>query len=186
MDNIDDYAIGIIYATGTFVMENQKAFLVVRNTDSWYASYISKYSKCSIYKSGYHMRNKNTDQWIIKARDINGVPPLSAIKEPSDFCRAYIEIHGVVDKIRRRRTRKQGLRLRIYGKEWILDYINHILPAKEKTIQHITCKNQDGTYGSTCALHYQSINEVTEIIQWLDGNPKNLSVWKKWKKALNE
>ena len=183
---MNDYCTGIAYATGYFANDGNKKYLVVRNVDKWYVENIEKESKYHVYESKHNIDRDGRVQWTIKARDINFISPINEIKCHQDFCRAYIEIHGVVD-LANAKDRKgnpvKRLRLRIYGNEEIIMYINKILPAGEKKIQYI--KNTVGGYvGKTCALYYQSRIEILNILQWIDGNPKNFSVWDKWNKIL--
>jgi len=90
-----------------------------------------------------------------------------------EFCRSYIEIHGVLDV--RFIRKKERPRLRIYGNESIIDRLNDLLPAKKKSIQSVTTNT-----GSTFAIYYQSEVEISQILNWIDGCPKNPNVWKKW------
>lgn len=76
-------------------------------------------------------------------------------------------------------------RLRIYGKEDIISFINIHLPAKNKKIQCIK-NNIGGVYtGRTYAIYYQSTKEIMDILQWLYGNPNNERIWDKWKQIIN-
>lgn len=95
--NMNDYCNGIAYASGYFANENNKQYLVVRNLDSWYAKTIEAESKYKAYESKHNIVRDGRCQWVIKARDINSIPSLSEIQCVNDFCRAYIEIHGVLD-----------------------------------------------------------------------------------------
>lgn len=183
---MNDYCTGIAYATGYFANDGNKKYLVVRNVDKWYVENIEKESKYHVYESKHNIDRDGKVQWTIKARDINSITPINEIKCHQDFCRAYIEIHGVVDLVNakdRKGNLVKRLRLRIYGNEEIIMYINKILPAGEKKIQYI--KNTvDGYVGKTCALYYQSKTEILNILKWIDGSPKNFSVWDKWNKRI--
>lgn len=180
---MNDYCNGIAYGTGYFAKENEKQYLVVRNLDPWYAKMIETESKHKAYESKHNIKRDGRSQWTIKARDINILPSLSEIQCISDFCRAYIEIHGLIDlasvKDRKGNSFKKP-RLRIYGNEEIIMFLNHHLPANEKKIQYVK-KVVDNVYvGKTCALYYQSQKEILEILKWIDGSPKNETVWNKW------
>lgn len=180
---MDDYCKGIIYATGHMVIENDKPYLVVRNSDPWYVQHVSKYSGNKMFKSGYKEKHGGVEQWIIKARDITSIPCRSEINSVSDFCRAYIEIHGFLD-FSKRKNNKRKLRLRIYGKENIIHFINVSLPAKEKKIQYI-CNSLDNRYtGKTCAIYYQDEKEIKNILYFIDGEPRNAKIWDKWKNTI--
>ena len=76
------------------------------------------------------------------------------------------------------------MRLRIYGNEEILSFINKEMPAKEKKIQYIKNYVGEKYIGRTCALYYQSGTEILEILKWIDGFPKNIAVWDKWNELI--
>lgn len=184
---MNDYCNGIAYATGYIAKENGKQYLVVRNLDPFYPSMIERESKHNVYESKHNVKRDGLSQWAIKAKDINRIPDLAEIKNINDFCRAYIEIHGTIDMTTvkdRRGIRKRKPRLRIYGKEEIISFINDSLPAKNKKIQHI-CNIVDTDYiGVTCAVYYQSAKEIADILHWIDGFPKNEKIWSKWERTL--
>lgn len=180
---MNDYCNGIAYATGYFANENNKKYLVVRNLDKWYIENIAKEIGYAAYESKHNFDRDGRNQWVVKCRNISEIPALPDIKNLSDFCRAYIEIHGILDLANAKNRRGEPikrLRLRIYGNKEILLFINKASPAKEKKIQHV--KNfVEGKYiGRTYALYYQSKTEILEILKWIDGFPKNISVWDKW------
>lgn len=194
---MDDYCNGIAYASGYFACENGKQYLVVRNMDKWYAEmigretgyrayrlkYRSKYR--SKYSSQYSSENGDIYQWVVKVRNISCLPELSEIRNVSDFCRAYIEIHGLLDlaSIKDKRGNRFK-RLRIYGKKEIISFLNDCLPAKEKKIQYVT-NTVDAVYtGKTCILYYQSAKEIYNILSWIDGHPRNKAVWEKWENVI--
>lgn len=184
----NDYCNGIAYACGYFASENGKQFLVIRNLDPWYAKAIETESKYKAYESKHNIERDGRSQWNIKARDIDSVPSLSEIKNINDFCRAYIEIHGLLD-LATAKDRKGNYfkkpRLRIYGTEEIISFLNGCLPANEKKIQYI-CNVVENVYiGKTCALYYQSAKEIIGILQWIDGHPRNERIWNKWKEIVD-
>lgn len=184
----NDYCNGIAYACGYFASENGKQFLVIRNLDPWYAKAIETESKYKAYESKHNIERDGRSQWNIKARDIDSVPSLSEIKNINDFCRAYIEIHGLLD-LATAKDRKGNYfkkpRLRIYGTEEIISFLNGCLPANEKKIQHISNVVDDIYVGKTCALYYQSVKEIINILQWIDGKPRNERIWTKWKEIVD-
>jgi hypothetical protein len=181
-----DYCIGISYATGCMVNENGKKFLVVRNIDPWYPFIMQSETTNTAYKTINN--KKDAPQWVLKARKINTLPSLSDVVNPKDFCRAYIEIHGVVDlscaKDRRGNHFKKP-RLRIYGTEEILSYLLFHLPANKKKIQYIQNSISGGYSGKTCAIYYQSTKEILQILQWINGTPQNVTVWNQWNEIIN-
>lgn len=187
MNNVECYYWGVAYATGYIAKDEGETFLCVRNIDKWYPKCIENISSNKAYNLRYNIKTGNAPQWVIKARNISELPKLSEIANPSDFLRAFIEIHGVLD-ISTRRSRSgekhKGLRLRIYGQETILGYIQAYVPAAPKSIQYIV-NHIDGKYiGQTCALYYQTRKEVIDILEWIDGSPRNEKVWKKWQEII--
>lgn len=184
---MDDYCNGIALATGYMANDAQKPYLVVRNLDPWYANQIATATGGTTYKSMHNIGRDGKPQFVIKARNINSLPPLSEIQSPHDFCRAYIEIHGVLDMVEEKKhdgSKLKRPRLRIYGSEEIIEYINNVLPAKNKKVQYITNKISNKYIGSTCAIYYQSAREISDILDWIDGYPKNETVWGKWEQIL--
>lgn len=181
---MNDYCNGIAYASGYFANENGKQYLVVRNLDAWYPKAIEMISKHKIYESKHNIQRDGKVQWCIKARDIVSIPSLSDIKCANDFCRAYIEIHGSLDTVTikdRKGNYFKKPRLRIYGDKDIISFLNECLPVNEKKIQYIRNNINDTYVGETCAIYYQSKKEILDILNWIDGNPKNERVWRKWK-----
>lgn len=184
---MNDYCNGIAYATGYFANEENKIYLIVRNLDKWYVENIAKETGYNAYESKHNFKRDGKNQWVVKCRNISEIPELSEIKNLPDFFRAYIEIHGVLD-LANAKDRKgnpiKRLRLRVYGNEEILKFANKTLPAKEKKIQYIKNYVDEKYIGRTCALHYQSRAEILEILKWIDGSPKNVSIWNKWENTL--
>lgn len=189
MDNVviekrmNDYCNGIAYASGYFASENGKRYLVVRNLDPWYVKSIEIESKYKAYESKHYIQRNGKPQWCIKARDINSIPHLSEIQCVNDFCRAYIEIHGVVDLATikdRKGNHFKKPRLRVYGTEEVMLFLNSQLPANEKKIQYVRTD-----IGKTCALYYQSEKEIINILNWINGNPRNERIWNKWKEIID-
>lgn len=177
---LSSYSCGIAYATGYMAKEKGTQFLFVRNIDRWCADTISVESRNIVYKQ--------KAQWCIKARDISVLPDLNDIEDLKSFMRAYIEIHGMLDimNVKNRRGEPlKKLRFRIYGKEPILKLINENLPAGMKKIQHIKNIIQSEYVGETSCLYYQSQTEIENILNWLDGQPKNENVWRKWEGVKN-
>lgn len=182
--DMNDYCNGIAYASGYFVIEKGKQYLVIRNLDPWYSKVIESESKYKAYESKHNIQRDGKPQWCIKARDIHYIPPLSDIKHINDFCRVYIEIHGLIDAATARDRKGNYFkkpRLRIYGDKEITSFLNECLPANKKKIQNIRNNIDDMYIGETHAIYYQSKKEILDILNWIDGDPKNESVWRKWK-----
>lgn len=180
-----DYSLGIAYGTGYIAKENGKEFLFVRNLDPYYAKTVENEVSYMAYESKHNVERDGKSQWCIKVRDIHDIPALSEIKNLKDFIRAYMELHAIVDLKDKKENKLEKLRLRIYGNEQILSFINNNLPAGIKKIQHI--KNiVDTTYiGETCCIYYQSKREIYDILSWIDGSPKNEKVWNKWDRIID-
>lgn len=184
---LSDYAIGIAVGTGYLANDAPRPYLVVRNVDSWFVKRIEKETGYRAYPS-LDSRNKKT-QWTVKARNIHAIPSLEEILCIKDFCRSYIELHGLLDTSKAKDKKGNSirrLRLRIYGKENILSYINQVLPAKEKKLQYISNQVEGKYTGKTCALYYQSKMEILAILKWLHGEIRNETIWKKWEGIIRE
>ena len=175
---INDYCVGIAYGTRYFVNDEKGSYLVVRNLDKWYVENIAEATGYKAYESANNIERDKKKQWVVKARNIHTLPSMSDIQCKKDFCRAYIELHGTID-VRVTKSMYKP-RLRVYGKEKIISFINNILPAKEKKIQYIKNRVNEKYIGETCAIYYQSKVEILEILQWIDGQLKNEKVWGKW------
>lgn len=184
---MNDYCNGIAYATGCFANDAEEKYLVVRNLDKWYPEKIAEETGYTAYESTYNYIRDGKNQWVIKARNIHSLPKLTELQDANSFCRAYIELHGVIDLVKAKDKKGncfQRPRLRIYGTLQIIKFINWVLPAREKKIQFIV-NVVDGSYtGKTCAIYYQSKTEINDILDWLNGFPRNEKIWNKWQGLL--
>lgn len=184
---MNDYCTGIAYATGYFANDGDKKYLVVRNVDGWYIKNIARETGYNAYESRHNFDRDGRNQWVVKCKNIHELQKLNDIENIQDFCRAYIEIHGIID-ITNAKDRKgnqiKRLRLRIYGKKELLLFINAVLPANEKKIQSIKNIVEEKYIGETFALYYQSRTEILNILKWIDGVHKNMSVWNKWNQMV--
>lgn len=184
---MNDYCVGIAYGTGYFANDANDPYLVVRNLDRWYVESIAKETGYHSYESAHNFDRDKRNQWVVKAKNIHNLPNLSDLQHPNDFCRAYIELHGIIDMATSKDKKGghfQKPRLRIYGKEEIVSFINDVLPAKEKKIQYIQNRVGGAYTGRTCAIYYQSKSEISDILNWICGEPKNNAIWKKWLDVL--
>lgn len=182
-----DYSWGIAYGTGYITMENESNYLFVRNLDPYYSKTIESEVPYKAYPSWYNIDRDGRPQWCIKAKGISKLPNLSEIYNVQDFIRAYMELHSVLDLMNvktRKGNKVKKLRLRIYGNEEIISWINCNLPARKKKIQHIRYKVDSNYIGETCCIYYQSCSEISDILDWIDGNPKNINVWRKWENVI--
>lgn len=180
---MNDYCNGIAYATGYIAKEKHTQYLSIRNCDPWYADCIAKETGYVMYKANYLKKHRITDQWVVKVKNIKNLVSLSEVQNVSDFLRAYIEIHGVLDTSKRKNN-KRGLRLRIYGNKNVIQYINHSLPAKEKKIQYVQNNIENKYIGKTCVIYYQNRIEIEDILNFLNGSPKNVRIWKQWEEVM--
>ena len=184
---MNDYINGIAYGTGYIAKENGDSFLFVRNLDSYYAKAIEKVVPYKAYESKGNLERDGRTQWCIKARSIKSLPVLSEIVSKNDFIRSYMELHAIIDLMNaknRSGNKIKRLRLRIYGNEEILSFINESLPAKTKKIQYIKNKVDHNYIGETFCLYYQSKKEISDILSWIYGEPKNEKVWDNWNKTI--
>lgn len=183
-----DYSIGIAYGTGYIAKENDKRFLFVRNLDPYYLKIIECEVPYTAYESRHNLDRDGKSQWCIKVRNIRELPTLTKINYPQEFIRAYMELHAIID-LRSARDKKgnkiKRLRLRIYGNEEIITWINVNLPAKEKKIQYIRNVVDTNYIGETCCIYYQSKSEILNILNWIGGQPRNERVWDKWQRTIN-
>ena len=125
------------------------------------------------------------DYWCIKssAADNFTPPTLADVDDWPAFSRAVVELQGIVDlrKVSSHGVPQRRLRLRIYGQPDLLEVVCSRFPVKLKKMQHIKTNN-----GETNAFYYQSPAEVCEILNYLDGEPRNEGIWKKWNELRRE
>lgn len=183
-----DYSWGIAYGTGYIARENGSNYLFVRNLDPYYSKKIESEVSYKSYPSWYNIDRDGKPQWCIKVKGISKLPNLSEIYNVQDFVRAYMELHSVLDLMgtkTREGNKVKKLRLRIYGNEEIISWINCNLPASKKKIQYIRNTVDSNYIGETCCIYYQSRSEISDILDWIDGYPKNAKVWEKWGNIVN-
>ncbi len=179
MTAMTGYQQGILYLVGS----QQDDRFCVRNIDKHYIDAVADvFSPKRPYLQTRTDGGK--DFWAIKSPHVTK-PALSDVEDAQGFARAFIELQSTLDWA----TRKKGthyLRLRIYGAERDLEFLQSILPAKQKRIQHISSSIAGGYVGRTCALYYQSSREVRDVLSYIDGYPRNENVWKKWNELLGK
>lgn len=184
---MNDYIAGIAYGTGCIVKEGGNEFLFIRNLDPYYAKLIESEVPYMAYQSKHNIDRDGRTQWCIKARNIHKLPELSEINNPDDFIRAYMELHAAVDLVNAKSKKGNNikkLRIRIYGSEKILSFINDHLPAGKKKLQYIKNVVDANYIGRTCCIYYQSQREIYNILDWIDGDPRNEKVWDTWQKIM--
>ena len=177
---INGYQQGILMALGCW----QGDRFSVRSIDRWYCDAVAHlFPASSVYSQ--NVRGRESKQHVIKSSRVKP-PDLCEVVDWQGFCRAWIEIHALIDlskRLNRNGTHYYAPRLRIYGSSKILEKITAVLPANPKKIQHIK-NNFDGYVGETNAIYYQSKKEIINILEWIDGEPRNESIWAKWQNIL--
>ena len=185
-----DYCRGILFSLGCSIKDAGEEYYFVRNKDRWYIDKLSDETGYNVYPI---QNTVGSIQWCIKLRNVKNASQFyNEIESYSDFLHPYIEIHGVLDLAKRKSRRGEYVsypRLRIYGNHNKLSLLNNKLPVKIKTIQRIKskAKYKNEIYeGETCALYYQSRQEVEEILNYIDGIEKNNAIWNKWVALLQQ
>lgn len=175
------YQAGIIYSIGSNAGNGR---IAVRSIDRWYCDAVQNLFGTSLYYQVNQGRDKL--QYVVKGKKVNPVR-IGSVTDAAGFCRAYIELHGVLD--RRSAKDKRGnsiwpLRLRVYGQEEVLEFLMDHLPAGPKKIQRISNLVDRVYNGETCAVYYQSKKEILKILKYIDGDPRNDKIWKSWKETI--
>lgn len=174
---VTGYQQGILYATGSYTGGKYS----VRNVDRWYCDAVQPLFGTSVYMQINQEREK--PQFVVKSNRVHR-PELKDVTDNIGFCRAMIEIHGVLDTNVIRGAKR--LRLRIYGDEFALRWIMDHLPAGQKKIQNIRNSIENRYTGETSAIYYQSEAEIRKILDYIAGNPSNSAVWEKWENILKQ
>ena len=167
------YQQGIICLSGS---RPEPGRIVVRNIDRHYVDALAPLSTRT--RPYYQQRDRDgrPGYWVLKLR--GELPTLSDVADWSGFCRAFVELQGRLDTQRIRKPSgvvSERLRLRIWGDPASLTAIMAVLPAQEKTIQ--SCHTNTG---STSALYYQSKAEIADILNYINGYPRNEDIWVRW------
>lgn len=179
INKISGYQAGILFATGHY----DGTRYVVQNVDKWYCDVVQPLFGTSVYSQIIHGRDK--PQYVVKGSSITDADAdILKVTDMQGFCRAYIELKSSLG-VWRGRARNGGKtppkpRLRIYGSAFTLELLMGFLPASPKKIQLCSGHTQDGYNGHTCAVYYQSASEIAEILDYIDGFPRNDAVWEKW------
>lgn len=167
------YQQGIIYLSGS---RPEPGRIVVRNIVRHYVDTLAPLSTRT--RPYYQQRDRagRPGYWVLKLR--GELPTLSDVADWSGFCRAFIELQGRLDTQRIRKPSgavSERLRLRIWGDPASLTAIMAVLPARQKTIQ--SCHTNTG---STSALYYQSKAEIADILNYINGYPRDEDIWVHW------
>ena len=165
------YQQSILYLVGSQLGDR----FTVRNVDR---HYIEAVEDVFVGYTPYLQKNSpgKRDYWVLKSPLVKK-PTLSEVSDEQGFARGFIELQGTLASWTHRGRAR--LRLRIYGSEDDLQFLQRCLPAKEKKIQHVNTEN-----GSTCALYYQSGAEIFDIFRYIDGEPRNDRLWTQWEAEL--
>lgn len=154
---------------------------LVRSVDRWYIDSVANLFSTSPYLQA-RCEDGKKDYWVIKSAKAHYSVPFSSIRDVAGFCRGVLELQGTLD-LWRHRTRSGAYvctpRLRLYGSENLLEFIGSALPAAPKKIQHIRTHT-----GSTCALYYQSAAEISDILEFVRGEPCKRELWNRWEEIL--
>lgn len=173
-ENYTGYEQGIIYSLGTW----DGGRTVVRCVDEFYPKYLEKLFGTKTYSQILPEREKK--QYIIKSTRIQNVS-LRDVKDPVAFIRAYAEIHGNITPVTQhhKNGKVHVIGFKIYGQEEVLEYIMSFSPVLRKKPCEIKT-NMDGGYtGKTYSITFQK-RETETFLNFIDGYPKNESVWGKW------
>lgn len=162
------YQQAILFLSGSWCSED----FLVRNIDKHYINAVAELApKSRPYKQKHPKPNK-VDYWVLKSRTLQ-CPAVADVSDWCGFCRGFIELQGILDTPTR--CGRRSLRLRVYGQQDVLTRIMAELPATPKTIQRVRTQT-----GDTSAIYYQSRQEIRDIMDYIDGTPKNPAVWDAW------
>ena len=180
---LSDYAIGILYAYGYLNKKNNRIYVVCY--DKHFPEILSKETGYALFHTA---QNKvGVRSYAVAIGNMSGIPPISDVKNYADFCRGYIECHNCMS-LMHCHDRKTGrkfltLKLEIFGKSEILELIMDWLPATPKKL----VKKISPTSGNIgYSLKYKSKSEIADILNWMDGTPRNEAVWKKWRDTMSQ
>lgn len=166
------YQQAILYLNGSQMLDR----FAVRNIDRHYIDAVSDLFPRNMMYLQRHRGDGRKDYWAIKSSQVQK-PLLSEVRDFAGFCRGFVEMQGTLDRMRNkcRGHERFSARLRIYGAEADLQFVMGWLPARPKKIQHIRTQT-----GSTCGLYYQSHAEVVDILDAINGSPRNEAIWQRW------
>lgn len=157
----------------------------VRSANKHYVDSVSSLFKNSSPFLQHNSTDGRRDYWVIKAStrfSFLSKPSLDDVSDWAGFLRAFIEIQSCLD-LRPHKSRGgapiRTPRLRIFGARDDLEQIMRHLPAAQKKIQDIRTET-----GATSAIYYQSPREIVDILDFIDGSPRNDAVWDLWGNIL--
>lgn len=172
------YQQGILVALGSWNGDR----LTVRSIDRWYPDQIQPLFRNRVYSiDDTHVPGRR--QYIIKSLSAH-IPTLDEVVDWQGFARAYIEIHGAIAPITQHKKHAPGMK--IYGREHVIEVLMAHLPIEPKKLYKITNSFDSDKYvGTTYSITIQK-KETKDVLRWIDGEPKNKSVWVKWDEKMQK
>lgn len=172
------YQQGILVALGSWNGDR----LYVRSIDRWYPDQIQPLFRSRVYSlDDAHVSGRR--QYIIKSPSAH-IPTLDEVVDWQGFARAYIEIHGAITPITQHKKHVPGMK--IYGREHVIEVLMAHLPIEPKKIYKIeNSVDSDKYIGTTYGITIQK-KEAKAVLNWIDGEPKNQSVWNRWDEKIKK
>jgi len=161
----------------------------VRSIDKYYPDAVQPLFGTTVYSITPKGRDK--PQWTVKSSAVSR-PSLDEVDDWQGFCRGWIEIHSSLTPITQYR-RRNGVRtkthvpgLLIYGPYDVVETLMFHLPVVPKQIRYLTNTVGGGAYtGTTCELRLQK-RETSDVLDYIDGLPRNEVVWKRWTDKIDQ
>ena len=180
---MNEYQMGIAWGIGGFA----EGRFILRHEDKYFLEQMKLPNK--IY---HQITGKGKLQYVVKSEtitpdDLPGWSPRNSserdipiLKDYHDFVRAYIELHTCLDYCLSHSTRDgkiykyKRFRMRIYGNDILIQSINNLL--------HENCganlKSPQKTPNQTTKhIAYTSLDELTDIFNWIDDTPRFEPFW---------
>lgn len=138
----------------------------VRCIDRWYPDHVQPIFGTKVYSIA-DQHKPGRKQYIVKSVSVSA-PHIDDVVDWRGFCRAWLEIHGGIKPVtRRRKTTREIYHVpgfRIYGNEHILQAIMHHLPIQPRKILEIKAT----TKKSTREKHIASASNppMTYLLRW--------------------
>lgn len=172
------YQQGILVALGSWNGDR----LYVRSIDRWYPDQMQTLFRSRVYSlDDAHVSGRR--QYIIKSPSAH-IPTLDEVVDWKGFARAYIEIHGAITPITQHKKHVPGMK--IYGREHVVEVLMAHLPIEPKKIYKIeNSVDSDKYIGTTYGITIQK-KETKAVLDWIDGEPKNPSVWNRWDEKIKK
>lgn len=177
------YQQGIILALGT----KAEGRVTVRSVDRYYPDYLQPLFGTTVL-SVADQHNPEQRQFAVKSVRVD-LPRLDEITDWKGFCRAWIEIHGMVFPATRyrKKTKFHVAGFRIYGAEDVLTAMMPHLRIRPKKLEKISNKVDGGKYiGTTYCINISSPAEAAELLRYFDEAPQNAAVWTKFHQRAKE